>query len=325
MPTDISCDCKKCARLPPFLRYISRDLARKHLRKNGPALLVPARAIESDGTASSSAPQSSSNRLPTMPDDDLEPFDLPDSTEFDDPGTRNEDGPPQLHNGRPAFIERENVSTTPAPAPDDRYEEVIMPPCPDYGRDDPFDDDVAPIVPPAFTRGEPTAVRLAYLQAVYNNVFCNIPVSTTTDNLNMTLNALDAAGALPLVPPPVRTLTSAKKHLGIDPDAWIIPYTVCPRCWKLYTPHETENLASPACLYPGCVGTLYTESKDAKGRSKRRAVKILPQVSLLQSLRRMVRRKGFRKLVRDSRGAARNMDDDDFVMKDMHDGSLWHE
>ncbi|KAK0433882.1 hypothetical protein EV421DRAFT_1370191 [Armillaria borealis] len=316
MPADISCECKKCARLPSILRYISRDLARKHLKKHGPALLVPVQTIENDRAASSSVPQRNSSQPSTAPDDDPDPFDLQEGMDFDDPG----------HDYDPAEREREPVLRAPVPAPDDRYEEVIMPPRLDFGRDDPFDDDVSPIVPPAFAHGETTAVRLAYLQAVYNNVFCKIPVSTATDNLNMTLNALDAAGVLPLVPPPVRTLTSAKKHLGIDPDAWIIPYTVCPRCWKHYTPHETEKLNSPACLSPGCVGTLYTESKDAKGRSKRRAVKILPQVSLLQSLRRMVRRKGFRKLVRDSRGAPRNAnDDDDFVMKDMYDGSLWHD
>ncbi|KAK0237556.1 hypothetical protein EDD85DRAFT_830698 [Armillaria nabsnona] len=78
--------------------------------------------------------------------------------------------------------------------------------------------------------------------------------------------------------------------------------------------------------YLRAVSRHYTESKDAKGRSKRRAVKILPQVSLLQSLHRMVQRKGFQRLVRDSRGVPRNANnDDDFVMKDMHDGSLWHD
>ena len=51
----------------------------------------------------------------------------------------------------------------------------------------------------------------------------------------------------------------------------------------------------------------------------------MPQVSLIQNLRCMVHRKGFRKLIRDSRNTPVNQnDDDDFVMRDMYDGTIWH-
>ncbi|KAK0183965.1 hypothetical protein F5146DRAFT_1146077 [Armillaria mellea] len=107
------------------------------------------------------------------PNNDLDPFQLQDEMDFNNLGQDYD--PAQLHN-----------------APDDCYEEVIMPSCCDFGYNDPFNDDMAPVVPPAFIHGEMTAVHLAYLQTIYNNVFCKIPVSTVTDKLNMTLNALDA-------------------------------------------------------------------------------------------------------------------------------------
>ncbi|KAG1734770.1 hypothetical protein EDD22DRAFT_852445 [Suillus occidentalis] len=52
----------------------------------------------------------------------------------------------------------------------------------------------------------------------------------------------------------------------------------------------------------------------------------MPHVSLIGSLRRMFMRPGFAKSIRDSRhDQPRRNDDEDFVMTDMHDGTLWHE
>ena len=76
---------------------------------------------------------------------------------------------------------------------------------------------------------------------------------------------------------------------------------------------------------PECTGTIYTEKRDAKGRLKRHPITIMPQVSLIQSLRRLVHRKGFRKLIRDNHNTPTDQnDDDEFVMRDMYDGSIWH-
>ncbi|KAJ3910847.1 hypothetical protein F5877DRAFT_6556, partial [Lentinula edodes] len=150
--------------------------------------------------------------------------------------------------------------------------------------------------------GEIPGVRLAYLQAVYLNAMNNMSVKATTENLDMSLNILASTKALDGGPIPVRTLVSAKRRLGIDPDSCIIQYTICTRCWKHHTP-----------------------TQDTNGNTRRRALKILPQVSLIHNLRRIVRRKGFRKLVRDSRDTAENANNDpNFVMHDMHDGTMWH-
>lgn len=187
-------------------------------------------------------------------------------------------------------------------------------------------DDLPPsIVPRAYADNEPSCVRIAYLQAVLNNVIGHMPVAATTDNLIANLNSLDAAGVLPIHPRPVRTLVSAKRRLGIDPDEWITEYAICPRCWKHYHPNELKELTTPACTLPQCAGIIYEDILDAKQRAKRRPFKIIPHISLLQSMRRMLRRKGFRKLIRDSRGTPQGQNDDDsFLMTDMHDGSMWH-
>ncbi|ESK95972.1 hypothetical protein Moror_7484 [Moniliophthora roreri MCA 2997] len=142
----------------------------------------------------------------------------------------------------------------------------------------------------------------------------------------MTLGVLKAAGFEPEGRTPVKTLQSAKRRLGLDPDINIIQYSICPWCWRHYNPQEFRELESPACTSNECDGIIYTGKHTASGDTKRHPVKIIPQVSLIQSLRRMVRRKGFRKILRDSRGDELNKnDDEDFAMADMHDGQAWHQ
>lgn len=179
---------------------------------------------------------------------------------------------------------------------------------------------------PAYVKGEAPAVRLAYLQAVYNNVHNKLSVRDCSENLAAILDSLELAGVLPDDPRPARTLAGAKSRLGIDPDEEIIQYAVCPICWKLYAPWRMRELPSPACLVPGCAGEIYDESRDSKGVVRRTAKLIMPHVSLIQRLRRIVRRKGFRKLVRDSRGTPVGQNEDPhFLMNDMHDAQAWHQ
>ncbi|EAU86909.2 hypothetical protein CC1G_10800 [Coprinopsis cinerea okayama7 len=179
---------------------------------------------------------------------------------------------------------------------------------------------------PAYARKESTPVRMAYLQAVLNNVISHSSVRHTNTNLEGSLNMLQAAGVLPDYPVPARTLATAKRRLGLDPDLWIINYTCCPKCWKLYTPSEMRSLPAPECPAPNCDEVLYKVKKNSKGKVKREAIKILPQVGLLASIRRMMCRPGFASMLRDSRDTPTNANDDpNFLMRDMHDGSIWHD
>jgi hypothetical protein len=185
-------------------------------------------------------------------------------------------------------------------------------------------EDAGALVPRVFRDRELSPVRMAYLQAVINNVYRHLSVPDATENLCVALDMLAAAGALPTVPPPVRTLISAKKRLGIDADQWIVQYAICPKCWKHYAPRQLQELAGPGCLVTTCDGILYTEKRDSKNVLKRHPVKIIPNVSVIQSLRRMMRRKGFRKLIQshDAHQIGQN-DDDSFLMRDMSHGSMW--
>jgi hypothetical protein len=325
MPSEVYCQCSKCSLKDLKFRLVRPYLASRHVKLHGlaPSLSSSTRqvqAIQSPGRSRSKRGLGNENRVnrPRQPPEQLDRSDLDRDYTYDDLGGID----PDIHAGPfgnpPRFVSHALVH-----APDNTYSRLQMPEGPDASRDiDPAD--AATTVPPAFS--EPSCVRIAYLQAAFMNIFGHLSIKMTTDNLNMTLNALDAAGSLPDFPRPVRTLESAKRRLGIDPDQWIVQYAICPRCWKHYAPKKVLELATPNCLTPGCTGEIYQERRDSKGRIKRHAVKIIPHTSLLENLRRIVRRKGFRKLVRDSRNTPLHQNaDENFVMTDMHDGEIWHD
>lgn len=187
-------------------------------------------------------------------------------------------------------------------------------------------DEPADIEPPAYANGEPSHVRMAYLQAALNNVVGNVPVRLTNQNLRSQLNMLDTAGALPDFPKPAETLETAKRRLGVDPNAWIIKYTACPKCWKLYTPEAVAEMEEPSCTARDCDEAIYELKEGKNGKVKRKPFLVIPQVSLIDSVRRLLRRKGYRKKLRDNRNKPTGQNDDpSFVMKDIYDGDMWND
>ncbi|EIW84541.1 hypothetical protein CONPUDRAFT_49943 [Coniophora puteana RWD-64-598 SS2] len=195
----------------------------------------------------------------------------------------------------------------------------------------PDDDDDAPepyepptLVPRAFK--EKPEIRHAYLRAVLENVFNKVPVLNASKLLSFMLDNLSIVAPLPIYPKPVKTLQSAKRRLGIDADQYIIKYAVCPDCWKHYHPNDLMALESPICTVTGCSGNVYVDTVNARGKHIRKPIKAHPQVSLIASLRRMFMRPGFAHMIRDSRADVSNRNDDSgFIMRDMHDGALWHQ
>jgi hypothetical protein len=178
---------------------------------------------------------------------------------------------------------------------------------------------------------------MAYLQAVINNVVKNLPVRDTNEILTADIarhklqdevySALCPNIQLPYntTIPPVTTLSSAKRHLGIDANQWITEYAACLQCWKRYPPKKVQAMESPDCEVDECEGTVWDLKVDKNGKESQVPRLIVPQVSLIQSIQRMVHRKGFGRRLRESRNSPRNQNDDpDFVMKDIHDGMLWH-
>ena len=156
----------------------------------------------------------------------------------------------------------------------------VAPPLePDPGLD-PDEDSVTPLHIPAMK--EKAYMRLTYLQVVLGNVFGKLTWDHATELLCTTLNILLMAGSLLLFPKPVTTLQSACVQLGIDPDAHIIQYSICPQCWKHYTPAKTKDLESADCTMLRCTGKLFTINKG-----NRIPILINHQVCIIGSLRHM--------------------------------------
>lgn len=353
-PRNVSCSCVKCIKKAPEFRMVTADLHRRHLTDYGASHLTPPdilkkynlkprnsksqmqrpRAAASTGSSVEREQRAEGSGLAdngaalTAPVGAFQYDNLGAALhgDFDDEG----EGNGSLHqedDQQDQEMQPVPPQTQPAPRPlPDRIWTKVSFDADDYDSEDERQKAI-PFHPPAYARNEPPSIRIAYLQAVMNNVFKHVSVQDTNDNLAASLMAIEAErGSLPSNPAPVKTLASVKQRLGVDPDPYIIQYACCPVCWKHYRPSEMNELPAPNCVVPDCSGIIYQEEKDDKGKLKRIAVKISPQVSLIQSLRRIVHRKGFRKLVRDSRDTpAHQNDDPNFVMKDLHDGKMWHD
>ncbi|KAG1760475.1 hypothetical protein EDD22DRAFT_990093 [Suillus occidentalis] len=307
------CSCARCSQHPDGSTYQTRQVISKHMKKWPHVPQTSKSGVDEAARSISTAPGQAVPRvrdlnLPTNEDQhDNFDFDPPDDGHHAD----------EEHALAPAH------NAAQPPIRDFNFRPVVLPdvrvPGSDQDQEDrPF------LVPRAFQ--ECPGVRLAYLNAVVGNVFGNHTVQAATDSLNNQLNCMLVEGVLPEHPRPVRHLLSAKRRLGIDPDQWITQYAICSECWKHYTPVQLRELPSPSCTIRDCSGLLYDERVDVKGKLVRTAKKIMPHISLIGSLRRMFMRPGFAKSIRDSRhDQPRRNDDEDFVMTDMHDGTLWHE
>ena len=186
-----------------------------------------------------------------------------------------------------------------------------------------LDEELLSLKPKAF--GESSAVRMAYLQAVQGNVYDGLTVKAADKCLNNSLNMLSAVNALPTHPKPVRTVKSARRRLGLDPDQYITQNAICTICWKIYPQDVLNTMPTPRCSVLRCKGIVWQDKKDADGISKRVPAKILPTVSLITELRKMFLRPGFAESLRDNRGDPVNPNvDPDFPMEDIHHGMIWH-
>ena len=336
------CYCQQCSRHSDGFKYQTHQVIAKHRKKYGPGpkaqgyqqlKRVPSirrPLAPQTNVAEPAGPRIVEEHEEYYGEHDPE-IQAPDDLQYD--GDQFEGGNDEAHpvEDQPPVAEPQINQELPLirrqqqqlPPPDQNFVPVDLPEIREPGADQ-DEGDVPSLVPVAFQ--EKAEVRYAYLTAVMANVYGNLSWAQATNLLNHTLNGLFIANALPVFPRPVRALASAKRHLGIDPDQWITQYAICPECWKHHSPAQLQELPTPDCTVPDCAGILYTERRDAKGRLVRTAVKINPQTSIIGSLRRMLMRPGFARSIRDSRNdIQRQNDDENFVMTDIHHGTLWHE
>ena len=167
---------------------------------------------------------------------------------------------------------------------------------------------------------------MAYLQAVQGNIYDDgLTVKASDKSLNDSLNMLAAVDALPTHPKPVQTVKSVQQCLCLNPQ-YITQNTICTICWKVYTADEIKTMNAPRCLVLHCKGIVYDDKKDVDGKIKWVPAKVLPMVSLIVELRKLLMHPGFAESLWDSGEDPINPNDDpDFPMEDIHHGLMWHQ
>ncbi|EAU82786.2 hypothetical protein CC1G_10905 [Coprinopsis cinerea okayama7 len=347
----ILCDCANCYQDDEDYRWMSRKAVNKHRERYGRG--PSSTSLPPAPPPPSSAPREGSTQRVPSPNLHEENSRLSDEHPFNDDlddwnhsspacDQRGRDGPyfPNneeeeddqlggLREGERRKVNEEEVEEEEEMINPNRPPDTTWGPAFNFSNMESTEDNEKPrSQAPAYHghRKELPHIRMAYLQAVLNNVTGHLPVRLTNSNLASTIDMFEVAGTLPDLPVPARTLQSAKRRLGIDPDEYIIQFAACPKCWKHYTPKQMQHLESPACTVEGCPGTVYDTYLNAEKKEKRRPVMIIPHVPLLVALQSILGRKGMREMIRDSRGQPLDQNSDpNFVMSDMHDGTMWQE
>lgn len=239
-------------------------------------------------------PSNSSRASSPIPDSLFDPFPPP---EPEDESER-EDADPQssTHLYTPIEDDRQPL-VTPDPLGNILYE-------PDPEREPPEppepadNDDLAP----GFQ--ESPAVRLLYLQATIGNIFGSRTVLDSNNSLNDGLDLIELASSMEHTAThmikPATTLATAKRRLGLEVDDYIEKQPICTLCYKYYSPADIKALESPNCTVKKCKGIVYRvkrraedQENDSEEIENRIPAKILPYISLIKSLKRMLLRSSF--------------------------------
>jgi len=108
-------------------------------------------------------------------------------------------------------------------------------------------------IPPAID--EHSVIRNAYINIFASAAFGSATHAQCQDNLiaqHSTISALeDPHNPIEGLESMARTLSTLERRLGVNPDAHITYFFLCPDCWKQHHPNELAKLESSQC-------TLYT-------------------------------------------------------------------
>ena len=205
--------------------------------------------------------------------------------------------------------------------------------------DDPDDPPDGPDgLPPAFD--EHPAIRNAYVHVFANAAFGSATHVQSQNSLiaqHSTISSLeDPNNPIEGLDNMAMTLSTLERRLGVNPDAHITYFFLCPDCWKRHHPRDLPRLRSPQCGQELCTGVLYSVKRTARGAEKRTPTKIMPYNSIKDSIARLLRRPGiwekcqlWRKngdhgpsepMTTEEYDESLGMDD---VLNDIHDGYGW--
>ncbi|KAF7304950.1 hypothetical protein MKEN_01209400 [Mycena kentingensis (nom. inval.)] len=168
-------------------------------------------------------------------------------------------------------------------------EDIFAPPS-----DDEKDEDDR-LEPPAFS--EPSYIRNAYISVYANSAFRRATHIQSKYELAGIRDALTGAGITEGMDSFAQTIRTVERRLGIDVDQDIIPFVLCPKCWKRYDPSvltdpDFESECQASTLDGAhCGEELYTVKKLTK-RAKRVPKLIMPFFPPDLALKRMLARPG---------------------------------
>lgn len=98
-----------------------------------------------------------------------------------------------------------------------------------------------------------------------------------------------------------QTIRTAEKRLGVNNDSMITTYTLCPNCWRLYSPEDIITTENDSCLNEGCEGILFTLCTLASGGRQRVSNMTYPFASPISWIRHMLSRPGMAELIQNWR------------------------
>ena len=246
---------------------------------------LPSSEFNSDSTNSinsgiscPSSDSESANNPPMLPDDSSEPENDLDYSIYEYEGPWDDRDDAGAPTGPEAEVQGPNQSIPcelPIPGPSN----------PSTGN---LEDDTT--LPTAFC--ENCAVCLLYLQTVIANIFDSRTILASNTQLSNGFDLLQATGLIleQSIKSP-KTLSTAKRRLGLDYNKYIKKIPICNKCYKNYTYEDIKRLLSPSCTVKQCKGKVYQvkwtasiEGDETDLVEKRDPMKILPYISLIKGL-----------------------------------------
>ncbi|CUA70797.1 U3 small nucleolar RNA-associated protein 6 homolog [Rhizoctonia solani] len=177
----------------------------------------------------------------------------------------------------------------------------------------------------AYAYADPPAIRLAYLNALSDHIVRKHPVRDVEISLRNTINCLRLTpNGLPPDVKPLTTLKSIRHHLGLDTSRLLVRVPVCDKCYKRYSMEDVTSAVLPATCtraQPSCTGS-YMKLGTKNGKEKKMPTKVLLYMKIVPSLRYMLLRPSFVRLLTEgseANGLPRAPD----VFYDICDGSAW--